>query len=167
MAAATQQLAKSSTPHFQQKPPFQGAGTSQGPQNRKLASKGAKSIKVFRRDPRPGNNSCFLTPVSSQRLNFALMGLNLCKSRLSQSPALLPCLGPDMSEECSLCPVQALEVYLAKTEDKCKNKELFFISYKDGPKGDLHVNTLSGWVRKLIHHVYQTAEGEVLPLSQH
>ena len=40
--------------------------------------------------------------------------------------------------------VRALKVYLAKTEDKCKNKELLFISYKDGHKGDLHKHTLSG-----------------------
>ena len=30
---------------------------------------------------------------------------------------------------------------------------------------DPHINTLSGWVNKLIHHVYQTAEGELLPLA--
>ena len=35
----------------------------------------------------------------------------------------------------------------------------------DGHKGDLHKNTLSRWVRKLIHHVYKTAEGEVLPFA--
>ena len=54
---------------------------------------------------------------------------------------------------------------MAKTEDKRRNRELLFISYKEGHKGDLHKNTLSGWVRKLIHHVYKTAEGEVLPFA--
>ena len=43
-------------------------------------------------------------------------------------PALLPCLGHDMSEHCSLCPVWALKVYLDKTKDKLKDKELLFIS---------------------------------------
>ena len=47
-----------------------------------------------------------------------------------------------MSEDRSLCLVQALKVYLTKTEDKRKNKKLLFISYKDGHKGDLHKNTL-------------------------
>ena len=70
-----------------------------------------------------------------------------------------------MSEDCSLCLVRALKIYLAKTEDKRKNKELLFISYKDGHKGNLHMNTLSSWVRKLIHHIYKTAEREVLPLA--
>ena len=57
----------------------------------------------------------------------------------------------------------ALKVYLAKAKDKCK--ELLFISYKDGHKGDLYKNTFFGWVRKLTDHVYKTAEGEVLPLA--
>ena len=61
-------------------------------------------------------------------------------------PTLLPRLGPDMSEDCFLCPVRGLKVYLAKTEDQ-------------------HKNTLSGWLRKLIHHIYKTIEGEVLPLA--
>ena len=68
-----------------------------------------------------------------------------------------------MSEDHSLCLVQALKVYLAKTEDKHKDKELLSIAYKEFHQGDLHKNTLSGWIRKLIHHVYKTAEGEMLP----
>ena len=55
-----------------------------------------------------------------------------------------------MLENIWLCWVQALQVYLAKTEDKHKNKELFFISYtKMATKGDFHKNTLSGMIRKL------------------
>ena len=77
-------------------------------------------------------------------------------------PALFPRLG---LEDHSLCPVRALKIYMAKTENKRKNKELLLISFKDGHKGDLHKKTLSGWVRKLIHYVYKTAEGEVLPLA--
>ena len=56
-------------------------------------------------------------------------------------PAFLPGLGSDMLLDHSLCLVQALKVYLVKSEDKCKNKELLFISYKDGHKVDLYKNT--------------------------
>ena len=59
-------------------------------------------------------------------------------------PVLLPLLGLNMSEDWFLCPVQAIKVYLAKTEDKPKDKELLFISYKEGCKGDLH--TITPWV---------------------
>ena len=48
-------------------------------------------------------------------------------------PALLPFLGLDMSEDCSLCPVRVLKVSFAKMEDKRKQKELLFIPYKDPP----------------------------------
>ena len=51
-----------------------------------------------------------------------------------------------MSEDRSFCLVLALKIYLAKTEDKHKNKELLFIYYKDRHKGNLHKNTLLGWV---------------------
>ena len=51
MVAATQQLAKPLNPHSQQKSPFQGAGTSQVPKNRKPTSKGAKSSKPAGRGP--------------------------------------------------------------------------------------------------------------------
>ena len=57
------------------------------------------------------------------------------------------------------------QVYLAKTKNKPWDKELLFISYKEAHKGDLHKNTLSGWVRKLIHHFYKTAVGDVPPLA--
>ena len=43
---------------------------------------------------------------------------------------LLPCLGPGMSEDHSLRPEWAFKVYLAKTKDKHKDKELPFIPYK-------------------------------------
>ena len=39
-----------------------------------------------------------------------------------------------MSEDSSFCPVQARKVCLAKTGDKCKNKELLFISNKMASK---------------------------------
>ena len=56
-----------------------------------------------------------------------------------------------MLEDCSLCPVWALKVHVAETQDK--EREVLFISYKDGKKGHCHKNTLSVWIRKLIHHV--------------
>ena len=103
---------------------------------------------------------CFLDPVSSHRLNFALKGSISAKLII---PAIFPCLGLDMSKDCSLCLVRALKVYLGKTGSSARTRS--FSSYlQDGLKGDLYTNSLSVWVRKLIHHVFQTAEGEVLPL---
>ncbi len=80
-------------------------------------------------------------------------------------PALGPSLSPDLKEDRSLCPVRALKIYLSKTESKAKDKKLLFVAYKQGHRGDIHKNTLSGWVRKLIKYVYRTASGDVLPLA--
>ena len=65
--------------------------------------------------------------VSSQRLNFFANGGSISAKLVI--PALLPCLGLDMLDDHSLCPVQARKVFMAKTEDKHKNKKLLFISY--------------------------------------
>ena len=80
-------------------------------------------------------------------------------------PALGPSLSPDLTEDRSLCPVRAIKIYLSKTESKAKDKKLLFIAYKQGHRGDIHKNTLSGWIRKLIKFVYNTASGDVLPLA--
>ena len=60
--------------------------------------------------------------------------LNLCKrgfiSAKAGFPSYLPCLEPGMSKDCSLCPVQALKVCLAKSGDK----DLLFISNKMASK---------------------------------
>ena len=80
-------------------------------------------------------------------------------------PALAPTLSPDLTEDRTLCPVRSLKIYLSKTEGIARDKKLLFVSYKPGHRGDIHKNTLSGWVRKLIQFVYKTASGDVIPLA--
>lgn len=80
-------------------------------------------------------------------------------------PALHPFLGPDMAEDVTLCPVRALQIYLSRTKKKRGGKQLLFIAYKGSFPRDIHKNTLSGWIRKLILWVYRNASGEVLPLA--
>ena len=80
-------------------------------------------------------------------------------------PSLRSFLGPDMAEDLSLCPVRAIQIYLDRTKDLRAGKRLLFIAYKKGHQGDIHKNTLSGWIRKLLVFTYRTSSGEVLPLS--
>ena len=68
-----------------------------------------------------------------------------------------------MSQDHSLCLVQALMVCLAKTGDKHNNRS-FNSSPTRWPQRRLLHNLLSAWLRKLIHYAFQTAEGKVLPL---
>ena len=80
-------------------------------------------------------------------------------------PALGPMLGPGQEEDRGLCPVRALKVYIAKTKDLREGKQLLFVSYKAGHKGDIHKNTISSWIRKLLYFSYSKATEDVIRLS--
>ena len=67
-------------------------------------------------DPPP----CFLTSIHLKVSTLHVNGLHLCKTMVI--PDIFPCLGPGMSKDCSLCPVQALKVCLAKSEDKARTR---------------------------------------------
>ena len=80
-------------------------------------------------------------------------------------PALGPLLGPGSEEERGLCPVRAIKVYLDRTKELREDRQLLFISYKAGHKGDIHKNTISSWIRKLLHWVYSSAPEDVIQMS--
>ena len=80
-------------------------------------------------------------------------------------PALGPVLDPCLEEEKGLCPVRALKVYLERTKGLREGKKLLFVSYKAGHSGDIHKNTLSSWVRKLLVLAYSKAPDDVIKLS--
>ena len=74
-------------------------------------------------------------------------------------------MGRDLSEDRKLCPVRALKVYLSRTAHPRRGKKLLFVAYKAGHAGDIHKNTIAGWIRQLLHFIYSTATGDVLPLA--
>ena len=69
-----------------------------------------------------------------------------------------------MGEDTSLCPVRAFQTYISMTPDIRRDKKLLFVSYRTFFTKDIHRNTLSGWIRKLILLVYRNASGKVFPL---
>jgi integrase len=72
--------------------------------------------------------------------------------------ALSTTLDRDMTKDRALCPVRALKTYLARTQHLRKDKKLLFIAHKEGHSKDIHPNTISGWIRKLIHFVYANCD---------
>ena len=74
-------------------------------------------------------------------------------------------LGPVLEDDRGLCPVRALKVYLARTQD-LRGCDLLFISYKTGHKDDIHMNDISSWTRKLLHFAYSSAPEDVIRLSR-
>ena len=74
-------------------------------------------------------------------------------------------VGPDLEKDRKLCPVRALKIYLARTQNMRNSTKLLFISYRPEHKGDICKNTISGWVRKLIQFVYKNADQETATLA--
>jgi len=74
-------------------------------------------------------------------------------------------VGPDLQRDRKLCPVRCLKAYLARTQNMRRGKELLFISYRPEFSKDIHKNTISGWIRKLITYCYQNASEDTLQLA--
>lgn len=80
-------------------------------------------------------------------------------------PALAPIVGRDLPVDRGMCPVRSLKAYLDATKGKREGKRLLFVSYKEGHSTDIHKNTISGWVRKLLRFIYDRADPEVAVLA--
>ena len=73
-----------------------------------------------------------------------------------------------MKEDRSLCPIRAIKIYRARSEDfrKQNASRRLFISFKKGFSGDIHRNTFVGWLKALILYTHKNAEDSVIKLSQ-
>ena len=69
-------------------------------------------------------------------------------------PSLGYTLGRDLAEDRHLCPVRCLKVCLLRTKPFRQGKGLLFISFQKNKSPDISKNTISGWVRSLLHSVY-------------
>jgi integrase len=58
------------------------------------------------------------------------------------------------------CPVRAYQLYLKRTKSFRGDRTELFISIQEKRKTSLAVNTLTGWVKRLISDIYQTAHPE-------
>ena len=72
--------------------------------------------------------------------------------------ALSTVLSPDLTQDRALCPVRALKAYLARTSHLRQDRKLLFVSIQEGHKGDIHPNTITGWIRKLIRFSYECVD---------
>ena len=82
-------------------------------------------------------------------------------------PALEPALSSDMTEDRSLCPVRALEVYKERTKliRLYKKSRKLFISYQKNRVGDVHKNTFTSWIKQLILHAHKNSPESIIALS--
>jgi integrase len=82
------------------------------------------------------------------------------KPKVITIPALQPLCSAGLEAEKTLCPVRALKVYLAHTQNlRTEGQRTLFVSYDQSRHKHkaVHKNTLSGWVRKTIKYCYKNA----------
>ena len=89
------------------------------------------------------------------------------RDEILKIPALAPLVGHDLPEDRSLCPVRALKIYRARTEQMRGQKNLrkLFISYKPGFNKDIQLLTFSSWIRCLIRDAYFKAPNSTIQLT--
>lgn len=75
-------------------------------------------------------------------------------------PALAPFVGPDLHLDSKNCPVRAVKIYLARTQDKRGERQELFIPYKPGAKSSISPATISSWIKKAVLYAYQDASPE-------
>jgi len=70
--------------------------------------------------------------------------------------ALKDFVGPDLDKDNLLCPVRTLKIYLKRTKDiRGDIRDLLLTCNDKGPVKGAHVNTLSGWIKRVISQAYQ------------
>ena len=79
-------------------------------------------------------------------------------------PALTELLSPDMQEDATLCPVRALRLYLARTDEIRTTQKRLFISFKEGHAQDICKNTVSVWLKKTVLAAYSFASEDTRTL---
>ena len=71
-------------------------------------------------------------------------------------------LQEDMQEDRSLCPVRAIKYYLKMTKENRGTRRKLFLAYKAGWNTDkeIHPNTISSWIKKVILMAYEATSEE-------
>ena len=85
----------------------------------------------------------------SRKLNESLKSINITGLRRR--------ITSDMTSERSLCPVRSLSYYLDRTKSiRDTNQRRLFISFRENHNKDICANTISGWLKYVIRHAYNS-----------
>ena len=77
-------------------------------------------------------------------------------------PALITHVDTSMQEDRSLCPVRSIRYYLKETEQSRGERRKLFLAYKSGwdESKEIHANTISTWIKKVILMAYGNVSEE-------
>ena len=62
-----------------------------------------------------------------------------------------------LERDWKLWPLRSIMTYLARTQDMHQGKKLLFIFHQKEHKKDIHKNTVSGWISKLLLYIYSNS----------
>ena len=74
--------------------------------------------------------------------------------------ALAPFIGPDLSTNTNNCVVRAVKIYLSRTKAFCCGRKRLFIFYKPGHQDEIKAPTISSWLVKTVHYVYEHTQNQ-------
>ena len=63
-----------------------------------------------------------------------------------------------------LCPIRALRCYLDRTRDLRGDRQLLFISFKQGHTKDIQCSTISSWIKNTIKFCYSKVDSADMDL---
>ena len=78
--------------------------------------------------------------------------------------ALSPFAGPDLSTDANNCVVRTVKIYLACTKAFRHGPKRLFISYKPGHHDEIKAPTISSWLVKTVHYVYEHTQDQTTRL---
>ena len=88
----------------------------------------------------------------------------------SVAPVVIPAQAPNLDRylksDSSLCPVRELRYYLDRNSDLRQNKELVFVSFKQGFDKDISPATISSWIKQTVIQCYGLSDQEAHSLHQ-
>ena len=85
----------------------------------------------------------------------------------SISPVVIPTLKYNQGSKDTdilLCPIRALRCYLDRTRDLRGDRQLLFISFKQGQTKDIQCSTISSWIKNTIKFCYSKVDNADMDL---
>lgn len=71
--------------------------------------------------------------------------------------AVIKALPSDSENQLNLCPVRALRHYIKQTAKIRNGRKKLFVAIKKGHKTEIHMNTISSWIKQTILLAYDTS----------
>ena len=114
----------------------------------------------------PNWTNVVLNLVSGLMSKTQLRSKGTSALELISIPSLGHALCQDLAEDGHTCAVRCLKVCLAGTKPFWEGKRHFFISYQKNKISDISKNTITSWIRGLLHFIFSNANRDTATLAR-